>query len=398
MSDAPNPYLPDDEISLRDLYLILRKGLSLILLISIVAAVMTFIVLSFLPSVYEAESTALVTPPAITIDRVQNLTFNPSSDITFEAYETLAQSRGVLEATVAAVPAAKLEYNKLSGSVKKLVGPDRPGQLSSLLVTHSVKNKDPELAAALANAWASNTLDTVSASLLANIAPLSETTQREFAGLSNNLQAAEQALADFDASDTSLSLAASTQQLARLIADAEASLSSQGNLEARAEFSDTVSQTLLSSSYTNLSQAVAAAEARLASLETASGLSREAALQRAELAGLRAQLNALDEQLATYQARYSAAQRELAAATQTRRQLERNLANAETAYQAVATLQPFIDYAAALSPSNTSLLNEAAIPSKTANPSKLLGSLIALILAGLLSILFVFLREAVKGE
>jgi uncharacterized protein involved in exopolysaccharide biosynthesis len=70
----------EDEISLRDVYLIFRRGLPLIFISSLAAGVLAFIISSFLPSVYEAETTVLISPPAVNVEGTPNLSFRPSSE------------------------------------------------------------------------------------------------------------------------------------------------------------------------------------------------------------------------------------------------------------------------------------------------------------------------------
>lgn len=382
--NAAPPY--PDEISLRELYLILKRGLPLILTVTSVAAVVTFVNLGLRSARYAAESVALVTPPAISIEGVQDLSFTPSSDVSFEAYETLANSRAVLEQATAAFAT---EYNQLNGNVSQLVGP-RSGQTGSLLVTHQVTHSDPDTATGLANAWAEATLETVRTALINNIQPLSEITAGEVTALQLELSEAENALAVFEAEDTTASLEETVTRLAELIAAAEAelNLAEQGRLEL-------TSVGELRTTSSSLPQLIAAAEAQLESFE-GSGATEELIRTQAYLAGLQAQRESLAEQLSTYRTRYQTAQRELAALSSEQRRLERDLRLAESAFETAASLQPVIDYASELSPSSASLLSAASVPTTSTNPSPVLAALIAGLAGLLMGVLFVFLREAVS--
>ena len=383
-----------DEISLRELYLILKRGLPLILIITGVAAIVTAIFLSLRSPIYAAESVALVTPPAITVEEVETLSFAPSSEVSFEAYETLANSRSVRETTTQTLG---LDVGELDGgSVDELVGPN-PGQIGSLLVTHRVRHPDPDTAANLSNAWAQATLATVRSALLANIQPISEITAADAAARQTELSEAEQALATFEASDAGLSLEATVERLADSIASARAELSLTGSdtLSLQGQEGDVLE--LSSRTNLNLPQAIAAARAELSSLENNNAATITINLKRAYLEGLEAQRSSLNELLAEYQVRYEAAQSELAELERERRTLARNLRLAETAFETTAGLEPIINYVSELSPSNASLLSEASVPSDNDRASTLLGTLIATIIAALSSIIFVFLREAVRA-
>lgn len=394
VTQSAAPAQPDyaDEISLRELYLILRKGLPLILLVSGVTAVAVGIFLSLRSPIYAAESVALVTPPAITVEEVDALSFTPSSEVSFEAYETLANSRGVREA---ATETLGLTVDELDGGgVTELVAPVR-GQPGSLLVTHRVRHPDPETAAELSNAWAQATLNTVRSALLANIQPVADITAADAEARRTELASAEQALATFEASETSLSLEATLARLAELIAAArsEMSMNVGDTLSLQGQDGDVLELTGRNS--INLPQAIAATRAELESLETNNAATITINLKRAYLEGLEAQQAALEDLLAEYQQRYETAQAELAEVERERRTLARNLRLAETAFETTAGLRPIINYVSELSPSNASVLSEASVPTNSDRASALLGALIAAIVAGLLSVLFVFLREAV---
>src|SRR5690625_6766840 len=61
---APPPYY-EDEISLRDLYLILRRGLPVIAIATIAIALLAFLLVTFSGKRYEEESTVLINPSPI---------------------------------------------------------------------------------------------------------------------------------------------------------------------------------------------------------------------------------------------------------------------------------------------------------------------------------------------
>jgi polysaccharide biosynthesis transport protein len=391
---------PDDEISLRDVYLIFRKGLPLILILSLSAGVLAFIVSSLLPKVYEAETTVLISPPAVNVEGTQNLSFRPSSEVSFEAYETLAESRGVKGEAVQSID-PDLSYSDMSGTVQELIGPQGAGQSAPLLVSHTVRNTDPERAAQLADAWANVTLTAVQNSLFANIKPINDVTVQALGPLRTGLATAQEALETFEATDTSETLQATLSTLSQLIASAKSgvvttgqvSLAQTGEVPQGREDAISLESTLESATQINLSQEIAAKEAYIASLG-----SNATPQDRAELASLQARQTSLQEQLANHESEFQETRQALAALERQRRDLETALENAQEAHQSVLQLQPMIAFVSELSPTNARILSNAdtSTLSDPVAPNRLLNTALAVVLVGLLTLVFVFLREAVR--
>jgi uncharacterized protein involved in exopolysaccharide biosynthesis len=390
----------EDEISLRDVYLIFRRGLPLIFISSLAAGVLAFIISSVLPSVYEAETTVLISPPAVNVEGTPNLSFRPSSEVSFEAYETLAESRGVKGEAVQSVD-PDLSYSDMAGSVQELIGPQGAGQSAPLLVSHTVRDTDPERAAQLADAWANTTLTAVRNSLFANIEPINDVTVQALEPLRTELATARGALEAFEASDNSESLQATLNTLSQLIASARSGLvtTSQLSLAQTGEIPQgrsaiNLESTLDSATQVNLAQEIAAQEAYIASLGATA-----TAQDRADLAALQARQQALQEQLSSYEQEFQATRQTLASLERQRRELESALENAEEAYQSVLRLQPMIAYVSELSPTNARVLSSAtmSIPSEPVAPNRLLNTALAIVIVGLLTLVFVFLREAIRG-
>lgn len=408
-TDTIQRSLSEDDISLRDIYLIIRKNLWLLISVPIIIAVLVFIASSLLPKQYDAESVALITPTPISVGG-NSLAYRPSNAVSFEAYQTLAESRAVLEEAVANVPDADMTYTDLNGSVQELVGPQRPDQVVSLLITHKVIHSDPELAAQLADSWVNATLNTVQKTLLNNLDPLIALTNLEAQELLIKLERAEAALADFEAKDNSASLELSLERLTALSADAqndlvmvsELGLQNSGvslNLDLTNDDQVTTSQSNAAS--VNLSQEITSTTAFIKTLE---GLSLSANLRdelnyrKALLSSLNARQSKLQEQLVEYQQNQETFQNQLASLSKEKKKLERDLENARAAYQNVVTLQPTFDYLTKLAPSNAQLLNEASIPTNASGPRRSLNAAIAGVLAGFMLLLFVFIREAVSAK
>jgi uncharacterized protein involved in exopolysaccharide biosynthesis len=393
----------NDEISLRDVYLIFRRGLPLIITAALLAGVIAFVASSLLPKVYEAETTVLISPPAVNVEGTQNLSFRPSSEVSFEAYETLAESKGVLGEAAQKIDPA-LTYNALTGTVQELIGPQGAGQSAPLLVTHTVRDSDPDRAVQLADAWATATLMAVQRSLFANVQPINTVTLAAIQPLLENLTTAEAALETFEASDQSEALQATLDNLAQLIAasrsgvitTSQLSLAQTGQIPLESSQDDPIhlESSLEADSYFNLEQEIVAREAYLESLGGGS------AQERAELAALQARQTLLAEQLTQYETDYQTTRQALASLERQRRELELALENAREAYQSVSRLQPMIDLVSKLSPTNARILSSASTtvsgdPSPV-GPNRPLNTALAVVAVGLLTLVFVFLREAVR--
>ncbi|MCA9838123.1 MAG: hypothetical protein KC422_14490 [Trueperaceae bacterium] len=409
MSDSSR--FAEDDISLRDIYLLIRKHWLVIVFLPLVLAILAFVVSSFLPKSYEAESVALVTPSPIRLSGNANLSYRPPIEVSYEAYETLANSKGVLDQ---AIERAGLDVKGFNGKVSQLVGPQRPDQVVPLLAAHTVTYGDPEEAAKLANAWAEVTLETTQKSLLTNLDPLIVQTTEEAKRVRENLATAEKDLEAFETRDNSQSLQATLDQITQLIANADngrvtISELKQQNLDLNvalllnqvSQNQDNQSQmaTKLANSSLNLSQEIAANDAFIATLETqalSAELQDELDYRRSLAASLAARQELLAEQLTTYQQKQTDLQAQLAGLKRERAELERALELAQTAYDSIVTLEPSLDFLTKVTPSSTQLLNVASVPTEPSGPNPLLNAAIVLLLSGLLVLIFVFLREAIS--
>ena len=199
----------EDEISLRDLYLIIKGGFWWIVGISLVAAVATFLFFTLRPDVYEAQSTTVITPSSISIENDVGVSFTPQTNVSFEAYRTLATSQPVFEAVIQAAYNSGYTEDDISlstltnsSNVKQLFGPaaNRPesaGQVP-LSVNHTVKNSNAELAAFLANRWSEQSLETVKNALLSALNPVGNVTENQLNDRRESMELAEEALREFN--------------------------------------------------------------------------------------------------------------------------------------------------------------------------------------------------------
>lgn len=188
-----------DEISLRDLYLILKRGLPLIILVSVIAGTAAFTYGALQPASYQAESTTVINAPQFRFSQVEGIDLRSGASVSFEAYETLAFSRTTLEAALADVPEADISVEDLRrrGELEKLYGPSRAGEEASLAVVHKVTGSDQELAAKLANAWGESSLKIVRDTVLDDLNPVGTTTASQIERRRARLKRVEETLREF---------------------------------------------------------------------------------------------------------------------------------------------------------------------------------------------------------
>lgn len=195
----------DQELSLRDLYLILSRSWLFIVSFSLAAGLLVFVYLSMQPQLYEAETTSLVNP--VSMQEGGSLSFRQSANVGFESYRTLALSRPVFEATLAAFPELGWTLRDLeqASRLELLLGvPDRRPELTGfvpLSVTHTVRSIDPEQASELSQVWTEQTLEAVRNTLLASLSPVANVTNSQVARLSGELEEADEALRLFRSSN-----------------------------------------------------------------------------------------------------------------------------------------------------------------------------------------------------
>ena len=453
------PYGPpyDDEISLRELYLILVRGLPLILIVTVVAAVITAAVMLVQPSTYEASANVLTAPASVQSNAGGALTVRPLTSIDRPTYEAIADNVTVFDEIEATLTGQGYDLAAVEACSDPTLA-----QLSAengLTMTHQAACQDPELAAAYATTWAGVTVNRIRQTLFSNLENAqAETTraverQRERLDAAIDAQttfaneglAAKQAelevlersmlnrglrIAELDAAvaRSAASLAFLTRQLeANDVAVPTAALSvavtpqnvasdvaaPTVNSEAGADNPADTQERESGESVPLLNTPSASGEpAPTAPLNlnvtagNASDLQRAAGLVTAQsdwvreaqrLEGLRAERT----QLATLQARdterATALRSEVNELAARQQRIERELTEAESAYQSVAGLVPTLTFVSELTPGNTRVLAPAEIPEVPSGRSLLLVTALAAVVTFMAMTLFVFLREAVKA-
>jgi uncharacterized protein involved in exopolysaccharide biosynthesis len=235
----PNKEWLDDEISLRDLYLILKKGLPIIVGVAFLAAAVTYVYSKLQPPVYEAQSTVVITPSTLEVTDQNGVTFAPRSNMPFESYESLALSEAVLLATLESFVSTGIVLAELrsAAEVEALFQPSRPENtdLIPLTVTHNVRHRDPEMAAALTRAWTETALQTVKDSMLSSLNSVDAVTTNQLSGLKGAVDGAEAAFWDFHSTHNLTLLEELFTRLSGQVATTEIRIS---NLEAEVKVTE----------------------------------------------------------------------------------------------------------------------------------------------------------------
>lgn len=180
---------PSDEVSLRDLWLILRRGLGTILVVALVAAVLGYLAMWLRPPAYQAEATVTSRAPTVRMlndmdlmvtpdgrGTPPSLAVDPPSSLSFEAYRALSESRLVFESALAraTVPGGSIDVASLEAAAE-LTEPGR--SQTPLIVVHRVTWSDPAIAAELANAWAEASVDHARGVLSSELGAVVDTTR-----------------------------------------------------------------------------------------------------------------------------------------------------------------------------------------------------------------------------
>jgi uncharacterized protein involved in exopolysaccharide biosynthesis len=413
----------NDEISLRDLYLILRRGLPLIVGVAVLAAAVTLVVLNLRSERYQAETTVLVNPTPVTVQGTSNLVLEQRNHISWETYETIAFSRAVLEDTVSRLGDGELSVGQILGSGKltKLVGPQQPTQVAPLTISHAFVHYDPELAAAAADAWATATLETVRASTLASLETVRNATTQQMTSLEEQLASLEERWVAFQSEDESALVAARLAGLAERFPLTESALETvERDLAATVGMSQALGAVEAPGSRVGPASAdpdaalallggrgalPAETIAQLVAMLEQSGAAdadlvtmvRQVELQRltAEHAGLIAEHEATQAQLERMRESGQQLRERQAALVIERDKLEQQLTVARSAHADLSRLEPVIDYILQLAPTNSRILNPASVPSSPVGPRRMLVTVLAGLVGAMLGLLYVFLSAAV---
>lgn len=418
---------PQDEISLRELYLIFKSGLRWIVGVSVAVAALAFVMVYLQPRSYEADAIAQVRPlPISTPPGSANvLDLRSVTDVTFETYQRIATSTKVLDQTLEAVSSAPrdLTVAKLAknGSLVKL-----STDQGSLTVEHRVTLGNPDLAARVADAWAKAATDGVRSMLASKVKIVSSNLGSQESALLATLQATEDRWATFQSSDDRSTIhaelnaldnqTASLQQrvleLNRQVARSKAQQQLlQSVIEARQQGQpvdvrtqlralgdqgvlDTKEADALSIAIASLPKGTSLPAQDVATLIARTQLQQ----QTQDLAADAAELQTVQAQLRTFTQRGSELRQQLAALDQKAQDLQRTLEQARNAYNAIADIAPTADATNQLVPTLASVIATASVALEPTSRHTITITAVALVLTFFLMVLAVFLKAAVAGN
>jgi uncharacterized protein involved in exopolysaccharide biosynthesis len=438
-----------DEISLRDLYLILKRHALAIMIAAVVSAVVAFVVVSLQPAHYVAEATAVIARAPADVDFGSGLRFRPEVNIGLDTYRTLAFSRPVLQEVAERfdIPLqsveSRLELETLSSTT------------AFLAVDHIARADDAETAAAMANTWASISVQRARDLLLENLDAVEviaseglSTARSQVDALERELEArqneAAERLGSFELDARSRREALTlvyTERFAtlRLDSDLQSLQTQRTYLEgALPRVRENLSQAeALLSEQLALLQALRAAQAgggdalvvlssapevtltpagAVASVEAmvAAHSERRDALAR-ELEGYVAEFRALARADEDYRLGVTQLEADLAVARaeldrslaiaraeldssleREQSQLQRDLSDARRDYETLSPIGPGVALAVQIAPSGARVLSEATAPIEPEGNRAWLISVLALVVAGFAGVVLVLLAEAVR--
>ncbi|MDR9392427.1 MAG: Wzz/FepE/Etk N-terminal domain-containing protein [Trueperaceae bacterium] len=368
MSDPgpPPPHarpVADDEVSLRELASILRRGLPAILVATVLAAAAALAWGLLAPDAYEARATVVSSPNQVRLGEDVALNFDVRGAIDVATLRSIAGSRSTYDAVRTALeadgvtpPDAPRDLEAAT-ALDVLTGGD--GGRSALTVVMRVTHPEPDTASAWANAWADATVARVRATLLDDLGPIYERTRAAVQERRAALDAAEATYRD-----------AAARDLAGLERQLEAANARLGWLE---------------SDRAQLTRTLAGLRA-----EGAQGDPREIARLEGERRAVDATLDAERTAIETLRTDVADARLALDAA-----QRERDAA--ADAYARVQALEPALALVSDLTPRNTRLLEPARTPTDPVARPTVLVTALAAVVAALVATLVVFLREAIRA-
>lgn len=289
---------PDDTVSLRELYLVWRAGLPLIIAVTLVFALGALAFKLYQGRTFTAEAVVQVVRPRVSNQPGTGLEVNVASVVDAGTYRAIAENERTLAATADAIQMP--EFAEF-GSLAVVSG---PGPLSgdAMTLTHRVTvdvDAGPEAAASLANAWAEATVSAVRDLITAPLETAGERVAADVAAREQAYQEASEIWAEFLGVDEREELRRRLEALVDLDAERLARL---GQVEAEAAaVSARISAGAGDASEAQLNSDLAALQAEARHLRSELAQSSERGDE------LRARLGELERQAAQLQRRVSAA-------------------------------------------------------------------------------------------
>ena len=196
-SEPPNPQHPaDDTVSLRELYLVWRSGLPLIIAVTVMFALVALAFKLYQGRTYSAQAVVQVVRPRVSNQPGTGLEVSVASVVDSGTYRAIAETEGTLAATADAI--GMPEFTEL-GSLNVVAGPG-PLTGDAITLTHRVTvgaDAGPETAASVANAWAEATVAAVRELMTAPLETVGERVAADVAAREQAYQEASEAWAEF---------------------------------------------------------------------------------------------------------------------------------------------------------------------------------------------------------
>ena len=367
------PY-PDDTVSLRELYLVWRAGLGLIIAVTVVCALLAAAFKLYQGRKYTAEAVVQVVRPRVSNQPGTGLEVSVASAMDAGTYEAAAMNARTLAAAADALESTEgsdlgdVESVDDLGALAVVTGPG-PESGDAITLTHRVTvdaAKGPSVAAAVANAWAEATITAVRDLVTAPLVRVGEGVASDVAAREQAYQEASEAWADFLGVDEREELRRRLDALVDL--DAQR-LGRLGEVEAE----------------------IAAVNARLEAAQGAADaqLRSDLAALRAEADHLRSELTASGTRGDELRARIGELEREAA-------QLQRDVSAASLSYFRAAPAATEIALQRELAAGSVSMAIPASPPLQADSRNVVTTVVGAALVGALLSTLLVFLRAAVR--
>ena len=404
MSDAPadrDPRAapPQYEISLRELYLVLRQRAWWIVAAALLAGVAAFVAVATRPPVYVAEATAVVARAPIEVGLGTGIGFRPEVDVTYDTYQTFAFTRSVLEETLPTHEARDLSRLREALTLERVAGAATASAASGLLaVTHRVRSEDAATAAATASAWAAATIATTRRLLLENLDAVEAITADGFDVARSELEAAEADLEGFRAASGVDALRA------RLGLPGTGLAGTLDTAIGQVEAALRTNRLVLSQRGGELVSLRERRDAGAGELEVVLYAAPDVALSvegaivsvEAQVAGLLAEQEVLIESLADLRRQRAADAASLAEAAAGLARRERAVAAPREVVTSLATIEPSVAFVAQVAPSGARVLSEAVVPSAPEPRRVAFLTLLAAVVAAFAAMVVVLLAEAVR--
>jgi uncharacterized protein involved in exopolysaccharide biosynthesis len=402
MSDAlvdrdPRDVPPQDEISLRELYLVLRRRAWWIVAAALVAGAAAFVAVWLRPPVFVAEATAVVARAPIEVGLGTGLRFRPEVDVSYDTYQTFAFTRTVLEEVLPFHGARDVSRLREALTLERVAG--AAGQATGLLaVSHRVRAGDAGAAAAAASAWAAATVATARRLLLENLDAVESITGEGLDAARAELEAAEAELESFRATS-------GVDALRARLGTPELGFAGTVDI-AIGEVEAALRTNRLASSQrgAELASLRAGRDAGGGDLEVVLYATPDVALSldgaiaslEAQVAGLLAEQEVLVESLADLRRQRGADATALAEAVVGEARRERAAAVPREFVTALAAIEPSVAFVAQVAPAGARVLSEAVVPSSP-EPRRLgVLTVLAAVVAAFAAMVVVLLAEAVR--